>query len=112
MITNFENYPEIKVENLRNGDGIVYIRKMTDLPPHVIMYAKITIPSFSSIGYHIHIDDTETIYCLKGKGNLITEEGLHELTEGSINYVAPNKSHSIENKNNEDLVLLAIIVEK
>lgn len=109
MYLKFNEFSVIAMQNMRGGKGTVYIRKSPYLLENMRMYAQITIPFGASIGYHEHSDDEEIITVLSGSGILKIEEKEYNLKVGDISLTKKGCYHSIENKNLDDLVLLAVI---
>lgn len=112
MIARFEDAEKIVIENMRGGQGKVTLLKSRLLPIHTKMYAKIIVPAGASIGYHMHTEDEEIIYCLEGSGKIKTEHQIIEFQKGDIQYTPSMSSHSVINDTSSDLVVLAIVVEK
>ena len=108
MIINFNDISQVKVENMRNGEGYVLLNKFNDEQNSIV---KITIPQNGSIGLHTHIGDQEIIYVISGKG-ICTEDGVEkELLQGQANYCGKRKNHTIKNVEEEDLELFAVITK-
>lgn len=109
MIINFNDISQVKVENMRNGEGYVLLNKFNDEQNSIV---KITIPQNGSIGLHTHIGDQEIIYVISGKGFCLEDGIEYELETGKANYCAEGKNHSIRNPYEEELVLFAVITKK
>ena len=109
MIINFNDISQVKVENMRNGEGYVLLNKFNDEQNSIV---KITIPQNGSIGLHTHIGDQEIIYVISGKGFCLEDDIEYELETGKANYCAEGKNHSIRNPYKEELVLFAVITKK
>ena len=70
----------------------------------------VTFPPKSSMGYHIHENESETYVVLKGEG-IYNDNGTEvEIKAGDVTYCAPGESHGLENKSDEDLVIAALII--
>lgn len=111
MLTKFNNIEPVTVKNLRGGEGSCTLYKLQDLPIQYNMFAKIVIPPASSIGLHTHLGDEEIIYCLEGKGKVIVEGEIKELTTGMINVCKENHAHSVINDSDDDLVIIGIVTK-
>lgn len=111
MLTRFDESKQQEVLNMRGGEGRVWIEKLESRLNHMKMYAKIVIPTGSSIGFHMHEVDEEIVYVLSGKGEVTMGDQKIIIHEGTINITKQNESHSIKNIFSENLVLLAIINE-
>lgn len=110
MYLNFKKFEVTEMVNMRGGKNTVFIRKAPYLLDNMKMYAEITIPNGASIGMHSHEEDEEIITVLSGKGLLKTSEieGI-PFEKGDISLTKKGRYHSIENNEQEDLVLLAVI---
>ena len=106
MIINYQNIPKVKIDNMRGGEGFVYIQKLTT---ENYLMARITIPQFSSIGLHTHVDDNEYIYVEKGRGECLINDKWLPLNKGNSYLTSKGSSHSIRNNFCEDLIIIAYI---
>lgn len=109
MHLNFKDFEVTVMKNMRGGKNEVYIRKSPYVLDNMKMYAQITIPSGASIGMHSHEEDEEVITVISGKGVLKINEDSYEIKKGDISLTKKGHFHSIENNEEEDLVLLAVI---
>ena len=109
MYLKFSEFPVTVMENMRGGKGVVYIRKSPITLENMKMYAQITIPCGASIGLHAHTEDEEVITVISGSGVLWIKDQKYDLNVGDISLTKKDCYHSIENNNQEDLVLLACI---
>lgn len=109
MHLNFNDFEVTVMKNMRGGKNEVYIRKSPYLLDNMKMYAQITIPCGASIGMHSHTEDEEVITVIKGEGLLRINDQSYVIKQGDISLTKKNHFHSIENNNDEDLVLLAVI---
>jgi quercetin dioxygenase-like cupin family protein len=104
----------VVVEGLRDGKGSVEIHHIlegAELMGHATMYAKVVIKPHSSIGWHQHVGNTEPYYILKGVGLFIDNDGSKtEVTAGDVCTIEVGQWHSIENNTDEDLEVLAIVL--
>lgn len=64
------------------------------------------------IGEHSHTDDEEFYYIISGKGKVIDDGIIKEVSPGDLIYTACGHSHSLENTGDVKLKFLAFIVEK
>ena len=104
------------IQNLRGGKGsaeVFHILSEKELMGHGKMFAKVVVKPHSSIGWHQHRDDTEPYFIISGKGVFIDNDGSKtEVTSGDICVIEVGQFHSIENNTDEDLVLIALVVNK
>lgn len=113
MIKNaYEMISEIK-HQMRDGKGSVeltHIFKQDELKGKARLIARITINSGCSIGLHEHVAEEEIFYIINGKG-IINDNGIErEVSAGDAVLTGDGASHSIENKENVPLILLAVIL--
>ena len=111
MILSFNNIEKVCVENLRGGEGVCYLQKVNPTLCNMKMYAKITIPTGSSIGWHVHEVDEETYVVVSGSGVLTIDGKESVLNVGDISLCKKGRNHGIKNINKEDLVLIAVVNE-
>ena len=64
----------------------------------------------SEIGYHTHVDDYELYYILSGTGSLNDNGEIKPVSTGDLIYTADGAGHSLLNDGEEDLELLAIVI--
>lgn len=112
MYTLSENCP-VKEACVQNGKGLIVMKHLTDaegLYGHGRLFAHVTIHPGCSIGYHIHKQETEFYYIIKGEG--VFDDNGTEVTvrAGDICATADGFGHSLENRTDEDLEMIALIV--
>jgi quercetin dioxygenase-like cupin family protein len=108
---DFKNIEKVPAESMRGGNGTIYLQKVLDVEKPVKMYAKITLPPMTSIGYHMHVGDQEFIYVLKGELDLVKDGVASKLKAGEFDYTKANFEHGITNNTSEDVEILAIVTE-
>jgi mannose-6-phosphate isomerase-like protein (cupin superfamily) len=110
---------------------MMYIAKLSQLPPEITnpsgeivqeilgiqngdvlshSLAKVTLPPGKKSVKHFHADSEESYLILSGKATVILDEKTLTLTEGDALLIAPGEVHQIINKNEADLLFLAICV--
>lgn len=109
MLLNINDFEKVEMMNMRGGEGKVYLQKVFPTLENMKMYAKITIPTGSSIGVHTHTEDEEIIYVLENKGIIVIDGKESHLEKGMISVCKKGRNHSIKNVYAEDLVLLAVV---
>lgn len=104
----------VKKENVKGGEGTVlfdYLLGDEQLQGMCGMYAKVTLPPGSSIGYHTHEGDSESYYILSGQGTYINNKKEEvEIFANDVTFTADGEGHSIINTGKERLVLIAMII--
>jgi len=100
-------------DNMRGGDGSVIIRHIADkseLYGKGRLYARLLIKPGCSIGYHIHENETEIFHILSGTAVYNDNGTRTELAPGDTAITPSGQGHSIANRGNEDLELIALII--
>lgn len=104
-----EELEEQILPHFKGGDGR-YIKRSFDNSDNRIMFGKLE-PN-SSIGYHTHSQDSETMYILSGTGTYTLEGGEEEeVHAGEVHYCPKGKGHSLKNNGKEDLNFFAVVGE-
>ncbi|MCI8951484.1 MAG: cupin domain-containing protein [Lachnospiraceae bacterium] len=110
-----QNEPVIK-EHLRGGEGHVvlyHILNEDELMGHGSMYARVVIPPHSSIGWHQHVGNTEPYYIIKGKGIFVDhDKSRTAVSPGDICTIRCGQWHSMENNSEEDLEMIALVINE
>ena len=100
-------------ENMRGGNGTVEITNFvtpTELNDKGRLFANITLRPGCSIGYHVHENDSEIFYLMKGEA-LYNDNGVdHILTAGDVMVCPAGTGHSVANNGSEDVEICAVIV--
>lgn len=110
--TNGELTCEVR-SNMAGGTGDVALRHML-LPQEAYgagrLFAINTLPAGASIGYHRHDGEFEVYYVLEGTAK-VTEDGeVYLLHPGEMMQCGDGSSHGIENAGQEDLKIIALIL--
>jgi len=99
--------------NVQHGKGIV---KMKDLATkeqmydHARLFTHIVLDPGCSIGYHTHTDETEFYYLLRGTAVFSDNGAETVLHAGDVSATGYGEGHSLENRTNEPVELIALIV--
>ena len=95
------------------GKGAVLIEKILDeeLGDKCGLYARVTIPAGSALGYHEHHGNGESYFILKGEG-VYDDNGVKRTVKpGDETWTPDGSGHALDNSNGkEDLVFMALIV--
>lgn len=101
------------MEHANGGKGHLIIEPiLTDEEKQdkIRLYARVTIPSGCSMGYHTHHGDGESYYVISGEG-LYTGDGVsRKVGPGDSTFCPDGHSHSIENTGSTDLVIMGLII--
>ena len=100
-------------EAMRGGNGTVALTNFAtpeELNNKGRLFANITLKPGCSIGYHVHENDSELFYLMKGEV-LYNDNGVEcALTAGDVMVCPAGTGHSIANNGTEDVELCAVIV--
>ena len=100
-------------EHMRDGDGTVQITNFvqaSELCDKGRLFGKITLEPGCSIGYHIHEKDSELFYILKGTAEYNDNGEKTTVSAGDIAITPMGGGHSIANRSNEMVELVALIL--
>lgn len=102
-----------RVQNLRNGEGfadISYLMKSEEKFSNVTFMGIVELAPKASIGFHEHINDSETYYIVQGQG-LFEEKGCVEkaVESGDFCYIPKGSGHGLKNTGNDKMTILAIV---
>jgi quercetin dioxygenase-like cupin family protein len=101
------------VENAQGGDGTVTFYDWLlpeEAAGHGRTFSRLVIPPGASIGYHEHSGEFEAYIVISGEATVDdngTEVILHE---GDVNICKDGQGHGTKNNSDEDLVLMALIM--
>ena len=65
-----------------------------------------TFPAGSRPTGHVHAAEEETVYCISGRGRLVSSEGNAELEPGVAVWIPTGLFHATESDGPDELVLL------
>ena len=101
-----------RVENMCGGRGHVIIKDILDeaqLNKKCRMYAEVTLEPGCTLGYHVHHNESETYYIIKGQGEYDDNGTKRPVTVGDKTFTPDGCGHGIANTGDEDLVFMALI---
>lgn len=102
-----------EVDGLAGGKGKAYVHHIIskeELLGHGRLYAKVTLPPGSSVGWHQHLKETEPYYILKGEADFIdNDKSVTKVGPGDCCIIEVGQYHSIENNSDEDVEFMALI---
>lgn len=99
----FGGYGEILVRNLLEGPEEMYDRGR--------VFAHTTVFAGSAIGYHVHNNESETYYILKGSGTYNDNGTKVEVHPGDVFFCGSGEGHGIE-AGEENIEMIALILYK
>ena len=96
-----------------NGVGAVHIEKILDeeLADKCGLYARVTIPAGSVLGYHEHHGNGESYFVLSGEAIYDDNGKKRIIRPGESTWTPDGSGHGVDNsQGKEDLVFMALIV--
>ncbi len=101
-------------EHMRDGKGTVeitsFIEGDQELNDKGRLFAKITLKPGCSIGFHVHEKDSELFYIIKGTAEYNDNGEIRTVNAGDVTICPAGTGHGIENKTDETVELVAVIV--
>ena len=101
-------------EKMRDGNGTIEITNLVTGPEELCnkgrLFSKITVKSGCSIGYHIHENDSELFYFLKGTAKYNDNGEVKTVKAGDVAICPAGSGHGIENDGSDPVELIAVIV--
>ena len=101
-------------EHMRDGNGTVEITNFIEGPQELCdkgrLFSKISLKPGCSIGYHVHEKDSELFYILQGSAEYNDNGELRTVSAGDVTICPAGSGHGIENKTDELVELVAVIV--
>ncbi len=106
-----EQISEVR-EKMRGGDGTAVLTALVaEKPANVRLFSRIVLSPGSSIGEHIHENETELFCFMSGTGEVSDDGNVSSVGAGDAMATFNGHSHSVKNIGSEDLVILAAIVK-
>lgn len=102
-----------KIGKLRDGRGtttVYHLIEGDELKGKAKLISKLVLEPGASIGVHDHTTDFEVYYIIKGEGRVLDNGFMQPIGSGDVVYTADGQSHYLENTGNEELELLAIVI--
>lgn len=78
----------------------------------IAAYARVVLKPGCSLGCHKHEGTSETIYILQGTALYNDNGSASTLQAGDVTFCPEGESHSIENIGDDDLLIMALIVNE
>ena len=112
MVIRSEEQNKMLREHMRGGDGTVHQTTLTEaLPEKARLFATLTLTPGTSIGYHVHENETELFYFMQGSGEVQDDNQVIPVRAGDCMVTPDGHGHAVRNTGTEDLVLVACIVK-
>ena len=113
MIKKAANFETKYNEKMRGGNGTVEITNFVtpaELNDKGRLFANITLRPGCSIGYHVHENESELFYVMKGEA-LYNDNGTEcPVSAGDVMICPAGTGHAVANHGTEDVELCAVIL--
>ena len=113
MIKKAGSLKKIEVKNAQGGLNSIFadlILEGDEFNKAGRLFNFVTFPPNSSIGYHVHENESETYVILKGHG-IYNDNGTEvEVKAGDVTVCPPGEGHGLYNNSDEDIVIVALIM--
>lgn len=100
-------------QNANGGKGSIQIKHILneqELNGKCKMFAEVTIAPGCSLGYHEHMNESETYYIVKGQGEYNDNGTVRQVAVGERTFTPHGFGHGIANNGDTDLVFMALII--
>ena len=111
MVNHALNRPFEILDKLMGGEGEAIKRDLAGIKPvNVRVCSEMTLNGGSSVGFHIHKDETEIYYIISGTAEYSDNDNIVTLTAGDTAICYSGDGHAIKNTSTEPLKFFAIII--
>lgn len=113
MIKRFSDFNTELREHMRGGEGVVVVSKFVtaeELNNKGRLFAKIILRPGCGVGYHEHENESELFYIIKGTATYDDNGTKTTVSAGEVTITPPGQGHEIKNETNDDVELIALIV--
>lgn len=113
MIKKAADLKKMRATGMRGGNGTVDMTHFLEEAESFgtgRLFAIATMPPGSSIGKHMHEGNFEIYYILKGAAHVMDNDEPGILEAGDVMVCEDGDTHSIENRGDEDLVALFLVI--
>lgn len=103
----FDTMQAKSIANFKGGEGSINMKMFQDGPTRVMLC---TMPPGTSVGYHVHENDMEVVYVMKGELTVTFDSSQHQTyTEGHVHYCPKSHGHRLANESKENLILYNVV---
>ena len=113
MIRKAQDCAKVYNEKMRGGDGIVEITKFAtpdELNNKGRLFANITLNPGCGIGFHMHENESELFYVMKGEALYNDNGTLVPVSAGDVMICPAGTGHAIANNSEEVTEVCAVIL--
>ena len=115
MVKRKGSYETLRNEKMRGGEGVATIENLltpAELYEKGRLFAKITVDTDSSIGYHVHEGEMESFFIVKGTAEFSDNGETVILNAGDTALTESGSGHSVKNAGDTPLEMIALILYK
>ena len=101
-----------KKENVNGGHGPMYVKHILENEQKnekTKLFAEVTIPVGSALGYHEHLGESETYYIIAGEGDYNDNGTIRPVKKGDMTFTPSGSGHGMTNTGTEELIFIALI---
>ena len=101
-------------ERIRDGNGAITLLRMfpeEEQPAKCRLFSILTLEKGCSVGWHTHDDETEVYYIMEGEAESNDDGVIHTLRPGDVTVTGKGGGHSIINKRDEPMRMLAVVIK-
>lgn len=110
MISYKKDMKTTAKENMRGGTGTTNLTALFEEHiPHIRLLSVITLEPGTVIGAHGHEAEAEAYYILEGEATVCDQGAYKTLRPGDAHLCRDGEAHSLENRGDTTMRLLAII---
>jgi len=113
MIIKASNCKADARKNMKGGNGTVYVTEFVssaELNEKGRLFGNIHLEPGASIGYHVHENESELFYVVRGEATYNDNGKEYPLCVGDTAVVSSGNGHSVANNGSEPVDLIALIV--
>lgn len=113
MIRRAEEMKSVVKVNMRDGDGQVVVTNMLEAGEYKgksRLLATLTLEPGCSIGEHVHENEEEIFYVVEGEAQYYDNREWVTLNKGDSCLCLGGQKHSIANRSDKTLVVVAVIL--
>lgn len=103
-------------EHMFDGQGKATLKQILNSPEEMYgkgrVFSHVILEKDCEVGWHIHHGDGETYYILKGKGEYNDNGNTVEVYPGDVLFVDDGEGHSMINREDEPLEMIALVLYK
>ena len=101
-------------EKMRDGNGTIEITNLISGPEELYnkgrLFSKVTSSKGCSIGYHVHANDSELFYFMKGTAKYNDNGQVKTVSAGDVAICPAGSGHGVENDGEDPVEIIAVIV--